>query len=279
MTGLIKGIKMVSKKMAKLEKKRIVIDADYLIFTVTEGSYTQDNLFADESLGAYLERFELLVRDVRDEIALALLGQFKVKKKVKICFSDPESNFRYDFYPEYKMNRADGSRSDLFYRLREELHEKYGHGKHIEADDEVANLVRRGYVGATFDKDLLKGVAGIWFDVYHSRRHIIETSEIDARNFTLIQTLMGDSSDNIPALPKKLGDPMIDAIPSKDGKRKPYKVTEKMAIELLDEFGWDWNGVVAAYKSKGFDEKEAIQNRQLIGMDQYNGKKIKMFKP
>jgi len=62
------------------------------------------------------------------------------------------------------------------------------------------------------------------------------------------------------------------------GKRQPFKFTEKIAIEKLTEHGWDWQGVVKIFKEQGFSEKEAILNRRLIGMDQFDGKKIKLVK-
>lgn len=264
-------------------KKRIAIDADPLIFEVCEGKYTQSNLFDNESLGAYKQRFKDLANDIADETAVALLGRCKIKGKPKICLSDPDTNFRYDIYPEYKANREDIEKSKLFYKLRKWALKKYGYVKNTEADDVVSYYVREhGYIGATKDKDMLRGVAGIWFDTYHTRRFIVEVSEQEANNFTLIQTLTGDPSDNIMALPKKAGDPMIDAIPLGNGERKPFKVTEKIAIELLEAHGWHWDGVIRSFEAKGFGKKEAILNRRLIGMDQLHRKgkkwKIKMFK-
>ena len=112
------------------------------------------------------------------------------------------------------------------------------------------------------------------------KRTMLTTCEGEARNFNLIQTLTGDPTDNIKALPKKAGDPMIPVEGLEKGKRQPFKVTEKIACELLDEFGWDWQGVVKAFESKGFSEKEAILNRRLVGMDQWHPKKgVKLWKP
>ena len=249
----------------KLKKKKIAIDADYLIFEVAEGKYTQENEFVNEEdgeeavadLAPYVLRFEQLVDDLVDDVAVELIASYKIKKKVKIIFSDPNGNFRYDIYPEYKEHRK-GERSDTFYRLREYLHNKYGYMEGFEADDVVAYYVReKGYIGCSMDKDLLKGVGGIWFDVYHTRRHIVETSDLEARNFTLLQTLMGDPTDNIKGIPR---------------------IGEKTAIKLLDEFGWDWKGVVAAYESKGLTEEDAILNRRLVGMDQYHKHgRLKLF--
>ncbi len=257
-----------------MKKKMIALDADYLLFEVCEGSYTKKSGFTKsegdklkskkykEPLKKYKQRMKKLIKDVENEVAVALLGKVKIKG-IRPFFSDPNSNFRYPLFPAYKSNRK-SDRSKLFYRMRKWAHKKWGYVPNTEADDVVAMYAReKGYIIATFDKDLLRGCPGIHFDVYHTRRHIVETSPKQAMDFTLIQTLTGDNVDGIPGLPR---------------------VAEKTAIKLLDEFGWDWEGVVKAYKSKGLTEKDAILTRRLIGMDQLhttkNGNwKVKLFKP
>ncbi len=253
-----------------MKKRKIALDADYLVFMCTEGKHIKENTFDNEKvkLKPFKEKFKMLVQEVEDEIAANFPGEIK---GIKVILSDSNSNFRYDMYPEYKGERP--PRSELFYRLRTWAEKKYGYVVNLEADDIVAFLVReKNYFGASMDKDLLLGVPGDWFNVHHMHRSFSYTSEKQARDFNLIQTLMGDSTDNIKALPKKLGDPMIDGIPT-PGIRKPFKVTEKLAMELLDNFGWNWGGVVKSFESKGFGEKEALLNRRLIGMDQWTPKK------
>jgi len=271
-----------------MKKRMIALDADPLIFDVTEGKHTKMTMFGNEdgevsktkykeSLKPYKQKLKQLIKDIEDEIAADMVGEVK---GIRPLFSDPKSNFRYDIYPEYKANRDSGGRSKLFYRLRKWALKKYEFVEGCEADDIVSYYVlNENYIGATFDKDMLKGVEGDWFDTYHSRRCCHTTSPIQARNFNLIQTLTGDPVDNIKALPKKFGDPMIDSV-RREGQRKPYKVTEKLAIELLDEFGWHWQGVVDAFKSKGFDEEDAILNRRLVCMRQWTPQKgVKLWQP
>ena len=130
-----------------------------------------------------------MIQDVEDEIAANMPGEVK---GIKVILSDPNGNFRYDIYPEYKGERP--KRSALWYRLHKWGIKKYGYTKGIEADDEVAYLVRKkNYIGASMDKDLWRGVAGTWFNVYHTKRHITHLSEGEARNFNLTQVLSGDS--------------------------------------------------------------------------------------
>ncbi len=277
--------------MKKLEKKKVIIDADSLIFEVCEGKFTKSGGFGAEAgsvesddykepLGKYKQRFKALVADVTEEVAVAALGQFKLKGKPKIALSDPDSNFRYDLYPEYKSNRPSGGRSKLFYRLRDWAIKKYGYVKNCEADDICGYYVlQKGYVGCSIDKDLLRGIEGFWFDMYHSRRSLAEVGAKQARDFNLIQNIIGDPVDSIKALPKKVGDPMIPCVLPEGQKRQPFKITEKIATELLDEYGWNDRGVLAIFESRGFGEDEMVLNRRLICMRQYNGKKIKLWKP
>lgn len=271
------------------KKKWIYLDADPLLFEVTEGKFTKMGMFGfeqgstsddgyKEPLGSYKKRFKALVQNIEDEIAVAVLGQHEVKG-IKVIISDPNSNFRYDIYPEYKANRDSSSRGPLFYRLRKWALKKYGTIANVEADDVVSHYVRKGHIGATIDKDMLRGVPGMWFDTYHSRRTFNVLGELEARNFNYLQTLMGDPTDNIKALPKIAGGQMIDGIARK-GIRKPYKVTEKLAIAILDEFGWSWDGVLKGFESKGFGKQEMTLNARLILLNQWHPKKgVKLWQP
>jgi len=265
-----------------MKKRWIALDADKLIFECAEGKYIKENTFDNEKvkLKPHMERFEQLVKDTEDRISADMLGKCKIKG-IKVFFSDPDTNFRYDIYPEYKANRHASDRSPLFYRLRKKLLKKYGYVKNTEADDVVAYYVReKNYIGASFDKDLLYGVAGDWFDTYFARQYMIETTKLQSDRFNLIQTLMGDKEDNIKGLPI---DPKYDMIPMNplpEGRtRQPFKVTEKVAIEMLDGYGWDWAGIVKAYKSKGKTEEQALLTRRLTDMTQWSPKKgIRLIK-
>lgn len=269
------------------KKRMIALDADNIIFKCTEGKDVRASMFTPEtgsvgdnkqykeSLKDYKTKFKKMVSDVENEIAANLPGEVK---GIRVILSDSNSNFRYDMYPDYKGKRP--PRSALFYRLRKWAEKKYGYVKNIEADDEVAYLVReKGWIGASEDKDLLRGVPGTWFDIYYTRRTLNVTAPLEARNFNLIQTLTGDATDNIPALPKVSGKGLVYGAPT-PGVRKPFKVTEILAIELLEKHGWHWEGVVASFIEKGLTLEDAMLNRRLIGMDQWTPKKgVKLWKP
>jgi len=245
--------------------KGIAIDADYLIFECTEsrdnkGSYfTAEDGFEDKGYKKPLKPFKDKFKDslgyLLKEIFASLPGEFAEELYIKLCFSDPKGNFRNNLYPEYKANRT-GERSEEFYRLRKWALKEYGYAKGFEADDYVAYLVRdMGYLGASMDKDLL-GTEGVWFDTYHSRRYIVRTTKEDAAKFVLLQTLAGDPTDNIKGIPR---------------------VGMTTAHKLLDEFGWTMEGAIKAYESKGLTEYDAILNRRLVDMHQYDGKELQLW--
>lgn len=263
------------------KKRMIALDADYLIFMCTEGKETKTCGFKKkdgtglsdskykEPLKPYKLKLKALMQEVEDDISANMVGEVK---GIKPIFSDPENNFRYELSPDYKAGRP--PRSKLWYRLHKWALKKYGYTKGIEADDEVAYLVsKKNWIGASMDKDLLRGIEGDWFNVHYMSRKMSTVSPIQARNFNLIQNITGDSTDNIKGI---------------DG------VGEKTAIKLLDKYGWDWNGVVQSYlnadkpkfsKSKervnlGLSIDDAILARRMICMRQWTPKKgVQLWTP
>ena len=242
-------------------KKNIIIDADFLLFQCTEGKYTKTSGFSKKSgealgegkykepLKLYKDKMKALIADIVDEISVETLGKYTIGK-TKVIFSDPNGNFRYDLFVEYKGERP--PRSKLWYRLHKWAMKKYGYVINTEADDVCCYYgVEKGWIVASFDKDVKHNVP-ICFDVYHSRRHIIENSPKQIHDFILIQNLTGDRTDNI------------------DGIRG---VGEATAIKLLDYYGWNWEGVVKIYESKGLTLDDAILCKRLTFMQQWTPKK------
>jgi DNA polymerase-1 len=254
----------------KTEIKQVVIDADFLIFRVTEGKNTKMTMFQkrgksiskkkyEEPLEPYIRDFHSRVESMMDQIAVQTICEdWKLAKDPLIVFSDPNGNFRYELEPNYKGNRKGSERSELYYRLRKWATKKFFYGKNLEADDVVSYYVRdKNYLGVTFDKDMLHGVAGIWYNPHEKHLCMVKTTHEEAERFCLMQTLAGDPVDNIKGLPR---------------------VGLPTAKKLLDEHGWDWNGVVSAYESKGLTKKDAVLARRLIGMDQVKVSKKGKFK-
>lgn len=251
------------------KKLQLLIDADFLIFQVTEGKNVKMSMFGTEKgevesdgykepLKPYKKKFKQLIKDIEDEVALALFPARKLKGKPKLLFSDPETNFRYDLLPNYKNTRSEYDRGPLFYRFRKWALKKYGYEKNLEADDLYGHYMSTGkYIGVSMDKDLNRGVAGTHFNPHYMHRCLIETGELEARNFRYLQAVMGDATDGIKGIPR---------------------CGEKTAIKLLDTHGWDWCGVVKAYEEKGLTENDALLTMRLVNMLQWDGKKLNLYK-
>ena len=244
---------------------KVVIDADYLFYRATEGK-AQKGIGAERGealgegykpkLGPYIQRFKNEVNGLLDTMHVESGMNDKVTK-LKFLFSDPKGNFRYEIFPAYKSKRVQ-EKSPEFYRLRKWALKKYGYKKNLEADDQVWDYVKKGWVCVSMDKDVRKGLPGRFFNPHYMRNCFEETSEIEAQHFVLYQTLMGDSVDGIPGIPG---------------------VGDKTAVKLLNEFGWDWHGVLASFKKYGLDEDYAVTMRRLVDMRQYSKKKgLKLWK-
>jgi len=125
----------------------------------------------------------------------------------------------------------------------------------------------RGFVLACVDKDLIGSVPGKVFNYYESHKYGIEmkwveTSPKEAYQYKFIQTLMGDSTDNIKGCPGV-------------GKVK----ANKLINGLMSEADM-WSAVLGAFAKKGLTEKEALRDMRLVNMEQVSVMKtITLWEP
>ena len=230
-----------------------IIDADYLLYKVYPE--TEDDVSNPLSFKEGKAQFKGLVEELLDD--MHLLFEYKITKH-KVVMSDA-TNFRYELFPAYKEKRT-VKRTENFYKLQEWARKKYVCWPNLEADDVCGWYARykKKVIIVSNDKDVLYGLPGVKFDPYIGRKWFIEVSQYEADRFILMQTLAGDATDGIPGIPR---------------------VGMKTAEKLLNEFGWDWAGVVKAYQSRGLTERDAILTRRLVGLDQVTKKKkLKLFK-
>ncbi len=247
--------------MSKKNKRKVVIDADGLIFLVASGYTRKSEQMGGEKISVNLDitshkhAFKKVVDDLfaAAEI-LSITEDWKPSKPV-LHYSD-STNFRYELYPDYKKGRPEKTPVTKKVTAWCKGRKKAVIIPNTEADDVVAYEVRNGAIGMTSDKDLLYGVPGTWYDIKHNKW--IETSQAEADRFTLLQTLAGDSVDKIPGIPR---------------------VGMKTAENILISQGATWQGVVNAYQTAGLSEADAIMNRRLVGMDQFNGEEIELWQP
>src|SRR5215212_7723188 len=150
-----------------------------------------------------------------------LLRDMKPEDKpthLAVVFDKSEKTFRTDFYPDYKAHRPDAP-ADLipqFPLIREAVHafdipclEMLG----FEADDLIATYARQACaVGAdvtivSSDKDLMQLVNDcvIMYDTMKDKKigvaEVIEKFGVPPDKVIEVQSLIGDSSDNVPGVP------------------------------------------------------------------------------
>ena len=211
-----------------MKKRDIVIDADHILFNVTESKTYKDGLDGDVvgkiDLDPYKRHFESIVNDyiLTAEVESIAYG-WKIGK-VRVILSD-HTNFRYDIFPEYKNGRPPTPK--LRKRLKKWAMKKYHFEPNTEADDVVAYYVRKGAIGFTTDKDLLYGVEGMWYNSHYMHNCWVHTNKEDAEFFFKMQVLGGDSGDDIPSL---------------DG------IALGKAEKLLIKYGDDWGTILKIFK-------------------------------
>ena len=264
--GILEIISQGEEMGKKIKTKDVYIDADHILYEIAsppakafKSSLGGKSLKQTDAKGD-LKKLKRAFKDRVDEYTkIAEVQSIAYDWTIgdtHVIISD-KSNFRYDVFPAYKADRKGRPVTEHFASLRKWARKKFAPKQHIEADDVVAYWIAKGAIGFSGDKDILRGVAGMMFDTYYSRRHWVYTSDEEARRFNLIQYVMGDLGDGIVGI---------------DG------VAEITAIKLLDEHGWNWQGVVQSYFAKGYTAKDAILTRRLTSLKQWHPKKgLKLF--
>jgi len=180
-------------------------------------------------------------------------------KSAELYFTSGK-NFRHTVDPMYKANRKHTRYPIGLKEAKLALLELYPGmiGDQVEADDIVVYLKRthpNKYVLCAVDKDVLKSVPGKHWNYYTSVKYGIpakwqETTKEDAENFPYIQTLTGDTTDNIRGCP---GIGPKKAIKALAGCKTPYE---------------KWDAVVKCFVAKKLTAKDAVRDRRLVDMHQ-----------
>lgn len=168
------------------QPKKLLIDADYLVYSVG---------FVSEDVSEKLAKSRL-TQTVEDMVYIDL------KADTYMAYLTGDGNFRYDIAVTlpYKGNRKDMKKPKHYVALREHLCTRLGammvHGQ--EADDEVAikmSVEPDKYLLVGVDKDLLQ-IPGWHYNPKKKETQYV--TEIEGfRSFTK-QLLTGDRTDNIP---------------------------------------------------------------------------------
>ena len=162
---------------------------------------------------------------------------------VLIALTDRErTNFRNDWWPEYKMNRKGKRKPMLIPFLRDYVHDHYHTYERpgLEGDDVLGilmthrNIVPGDKVCVTIDKDL-HTIPGMHLRM--GEDEVLEVTDEEAFDFFLKQCLTGDAVDNFPGCPG---------------------FGPKTVAKWFDKHGTNWEAVVKAYESKGLNEDDAL---------------------
>lgn len=151
-----------------------------------------------------------------------------------VALTDPNDNWRAELYPEYKQNRRHGleRRPVLWEPLRDWLVAELGalFIPTLEADDVLGLHAGDGII-VSEDKDL-RTIPG---RLYNPRTRTLDViTEEEANRNHLLQTLIGDSTDNYP------GCPGVGAV-------RAAKIVEG-----------GWEAVVEAYVQAGLTDEDAL---------------------
>lgn len=148
------------------------------------------------------------------------------------------NNYRNLMYPEYKLNRhADPTKQNVFVPVLRKLcvHEELAvESEGREADDlmriwaEQAREAGDDYIICSIDKDL-KCIPGKHYLMHHDKKHTINVSPEEALRHYYEQMLKGDSTDNIPGVPK-VGDVKATKLLA------PYSTEEEFQSQVIEQY-------------------------------------------
>ena len=246
----------------------IAIDADSIIYKSCyrhQLNRTKATPYTDEEI---LESFNLekayfeLCQEIGKIRSAPFAGQMPVLQYEKgdevdclIVFS-PRKSFRQDIYPEYKANRKDNSVvgiKELKLLVIDRLKDWCLIVPNVEADDIVNYYAREhNYMVAAIDKDVINANPTYCYN-YNTFEWNLPKSQLFIKDWYLMQTLMGDTTDNIK------------------GAKGIGKVGALKIVQELDSPSF---GDIIQY----FDsETDAMLNHWLVRMDQWNGTEINLW--
>ena len=172
--------------------------------------------------------------------------------RILLAFScSREDNYRRDFWPDYKMNRAGKPKPRYLGRMKEILCDKAHvvERPRLEADDIIGlGMSSMLMVGVSLDKDL-RSCPGWYFNPDKIDFPVLLSQEY-ADEWFHKQWLMGDSTDHIPGIPK---------------------VGPVKAQKMLDSTRSDnWSSMVMAeYEKRGFDYDYCMAQARCVRILRY----------
>ncbi len=256
---------LIQMRTLRPSDKILRIDADSLLYYTAyaaafkDGEAIEGGSFVGSKKRVTFKDYKQHLDDLIADVVLACeLASFRNElprfTDYELVFT-PSTNFRYDIFPEYKKSRAHKPQSNTLKRLKKYAKKNLGIvPEGIEADDYVYYWASKGHPVASGDKDVVYSVPAAYY--YHSaHQKVVQNTKAEAERFVLMQTLAGDSSDDIPGI-KGVG----------------------MKNKLLPE-GGTFADVIQIYIDKGYTKEDAILTRRLVGLDQWHPRRgVRLWK-
>ena len=216
---------------------KLLIDADFIVYKACAAA-EQEADFGEDVI-VVTSNFSEAHRLVTQEIT-KIKQEFLWDEPELILFFSDSKNFRKKIFPDYKGHR-NRKKPCGYVRIIRELAESYSVIKmpELEADDALGiyATANPGNIIVSPDKDL-RQIPG---RVYNFDETCLVSPEEGAK-WHLIQTLAGDQTDGYSGVPG---------------------IGIKRAVALFDKYGYSWNTVVTAFKSKELTEDDALMNARL----------------
>jgi len=245
----------------------LLIDGDvvaYKIASVCEEPVHWGNDFWTLHADAYegKTQVDIWIKDV-----MSMLGASKVR-----VFLTGRSNFRAEFFEDYKANRKDTRKPMILNALKDHMKDEWDAElvEPLEADDLIgiaATEPEGGYdrIIVSVDKDF-KSIPCKMYNPDKPEEGVITTSELAANRFHIFQTLVGDSSDNYKGCPSY----------------GPVKAEKLMNGE--DDISNLWVKVLTAFDKAGLSSKHALIQARVArilrhGDYDFETEKVKLWNP
>ena len=244
---------------------------DYKMFeeVKVEAAPKIDNMLVDADYILYIEAIEAEQNNESfEELCDRIVLRFKALRETynvqNLQFAITGSNvFRYGVSGNYKAKRHEREKPKFLKEIREWCKEFDNClcAEELEADDICCAMKTQNPLVtiASNDKDVLRGVAGLHYDLYH--KCWVNTSEWDATYFHYLQALAGDSGDGIAGIPKV-------------GEAKAKKILDGKVSEVQL-----YEAAKAAYLRNGLKEEDLIRNMRLVLLNQYKNGQVELWEP
>ena len=247
-----------------MKKKVLLIDGDILAYKIA----TANEVDTHWGNGFWTLHCDEIQCKHEVDAKIEDLGQSLQADDYVVALTD-KNNFRKDVLPSYKDNRKQRRKPMVLNALRDYIMEKHNGvmWKNLEADDVMGIMATEPHptedrIIVSIDKDMRQIPAKVSRD----GETVEEIPQRLADYWFMIQTLAGDSTDG------------YNGLPNVGVKTAEKMIKQYTNVPLLDL----WKIVVGAYKSKGYSNKEALQQARvahILRHKEYNKKtgKVKLW--